>query len=788
MLKNYLKTSVRNLIKNKGSTAINIFGLATGIACCVLLLLYIQEELSYDRFYENNSQIFRVVSSRSFPTHDRHFALTPKSLADALLQDFPEIAAATRFRYVGDPLVRFEDKSFVEKGFLFADSNFFNVFATPLIRGDPKTVLQEPNTIVITEETAQKYFGENEPVGKILTTDFGEHTVTGITKNTPHNSHLHFNLIASLERGRYLKSQSWSALTAYTYIVLKTGYRHQSLEAKFPEMVKRYVQTPGHSYSLQPLSKIHLHSHLEFELEPNGDIFYVYLFSVLSLFLLIIACINFMNLATARSMNRAREVGMRKVLGSLRRQLIGQFLAESIVLSLLALGFAIVLIELSLPYFNNITRMTLDLHYFKGMALPGLIVLASLVGILAGCYPAFFLSSFQPASVLKDQSSSGTRGVGFRNGLVTFQILISIALLFSAAVIEKQMEYIQNKPLGFEKEYMMIIQRASSLGLQRQAFKQTLLNHTGVVEITGSNSMPGGAFNEAPFHPEGLPGTLTLYDFIVDSGFLETMGLELVEGRSFSENLKTDLESSVIINETAVKQFSLRNPLGKRLIMSTSNPEDSPTFTIIGIVHDFNFLSLHEEIGPLMIRGMDAKSANLRYLIIKIRPENIQKTLEFLEQTWKTFVPGSPFLYSFLDDRLDNLYRSEQTTRNIVEVFTGLAVLIACLGLFGLVAFISEQRTKEIGIRKVLGASVEGIILLLLQSYLKLFLIAFVIAAPLAYSIMNRWLQNFVYRTNISLGVFFIAASASVLIILLAVGSQTIRAARANPMDALRYE
>ena len=801
MFQNYIKIAIRNLLKQKSFTFINVIGLAIGMTCFVLIFLYVRFELSYDNSHEKADQTYRVAIERIYPDKVRLWGRTAFPIARTFQDEYDEILQGTRLLSNNNTIViTYGEKNIEENRVMFADPNFFEVFTIPMIQGDAKTALSEQNSAVITEETAQKFFGHEDAMGKMITIGNAAYMITGVTENMPDNSHFHYDFLLSLITLPIYNGQEWiNNWGAYTYILLQEGSDVQTLEAKFSDMVRKYMAPEvegevntsfddfvasgnGYRYFLQPLRDIHLKSSLDQEIEANGNITYVYLFSVISIFVLLIACINFMNLATARSTNRAKEVGVRKTLGSARKQLIAQFLLESTLLSGLALVITLILVWFFLPVFNNISGQQLEINYFgDALILPGLIGLTLLVGFLAGSYPAFFLSSFQPVTVLKRTRSRGSGNTMFRNGLVIFQFTTSIILIIGTLVVNRQIRYMLSKDLGFNKEQVVVIKDAYLLNQQVKAFKQELMTSASVMSVSGSFNFPGAAFDGNVHKPEGASDdkAVSLSVMFADYDFVKTMGMEMIAGRNFSEEYSTD-PNAYILNETAVSLLGLSNPVGSRIT------DNDRMYMVVGVVKDFHFKSLHHEISPVVYIGNPGDRAG--FLSVRIQPENISGTLSFLEQKWGEFSGGQPFNYSFLDDDLAAQYDAEQKTRQISGIFSVLAVFIGCLGLFGLAAFTAEQRTKEIGIRKVLGASVPNITILLVKDFIKQVGFAFIIGSPLAYFFMNRWLQNFAYSTDIRVDSILLAGALALGITLLTVSYQAIRAALAEPVDSLRYE
>ena len=796
MLGNYLKIALRTLSKHKGYAFINIAGLAVGMASCLLILLYVQHELSYDRYHEKADQLYRLTFFGTFGGDHLHSAAVAAPTAEALANDYPEVLHVTRL-YMRDPQrsrIRHGDQAFVETRVAFADAGLFDVFTIPLLKGDPRTALAEPNTIVLSEAMARKYFGDDDPLGKTLTLDAAtDYKVTGLFKEIPGNTHFHYDFFASLTTLDESRHPGWLNNMAFrTYLVLREGADPRNLEAQLSGMVNTYMldfaQRYDLRYGLQRVTDIHLTSDLAGELEPNGDRAYVYIFSAIALFILAIACINFMNLSTARSAKRAREVGIRKVVGSSRWQLIRQFLAESVIVSLLALVFAVILMELTLPAFNRIAGKELVADYLAngviGLSLIGLVVF---VGLLAGSYPALVLSAFKPVAVLKQKHRAGLRHRWMRSGLVVFQFAASITLIIGAAVVHNQMAYVQNKKLGFERDRVLIIHDANILGSQMASFKDALLQNPSIAGASATGYLPvTSTRTEDVVQPEGRyrEGGIVLQKWTVDVDYVETMGMAIVEGRDFSRAFPTD-SFAVLVNEAAVEQFGWQDPVGKHLrdLVST-DPDAYVDFTVIGVIEDFHYASLRDHIGPLVL----FLGSNNNLVSLRLTTDKLSSTIAWIEKTWEAFAPGQPFAYSFLDERFNAMYRAEQRTGTIFSLFAALAIFIGCLGLLGLTAYTAERRTKEIGIRKAMGASVSGIILLLSRDFAKWVLLANVVAWPVAYIVMSRWLEDFAYRVDLSWPLFLIAGLAVLAMALLTMSYQAIRAALADPVTALRHE
>ncbi|MBC7424241.1 MAG: ABC transporter permease [Ferruginibacter sp.] len=804
MIKNYFKTAWRNVLKNKAFSIINLLGLSIGISVCFIIMLFVQDELSYDRFNVKADRIVRVLFQANTNGGKINEAAVMPPTAHALKNDYPEVEEATRLHVAGRPKVTYGDKKFKEGKFAQVDPNFFKVFTLHFLKGDPATALQQPNTLVITDEFAKKYFGNEDPMGKIL--DFNNkktlYKVTGVIDKIPTNAHFHFDMFGSMEGYNDARSDSWMTSDYFTYLVLKEGSDYKKLEAKLPGMVEKYMgpqilkamgmslaqfRTKGNSlgFALQPLTDIHLRANSSYEMEPAGDIKYVYIFSAIAIFMLLIACINFINLSTASASKRAKEVGVRKVMGSGKFELIKQFLTESVLLTFIALLLSFGLIQLALPVFNELSGKNLHIG-ISLQPLLQLVVLGLLVGLLAGIYPAFFLSSFNPIATLKGRLSASTKTLGLRSGLVVFQFFISISLIIGTIVIYQQMKYIQNKKLGYNKEQLLVLPNSWALGKNEHFFKEELLKDTRVVNVTTSGYKPVGPTNNnnSMVYPEGKENqVMNTLRYDIDEQYIPTLGIEMAAGRNFSPAFTTD-SSAVIINEAAAKAFVLAgNGVGANLILMQGNDFTKVNYHVIGVVKDFHFRSLHEAITPLLMVLKPEWG-----LIVKTKTADVAGLLTSMKQQWQKLNAEEPFEYAFVDELYNKTYITEQKTGRILSIFTVLTILVACLGLFGLATYTAEQRTKEIGIRKVLGATVTQVTNMLSKEFLKLVLIACIIAFPIAWWGMNKWLQGFAYRIYISWWVFIIAALAAMVLTLLTVSFQAIKAALMNPVKSLKAE
>ncbi len=807
MFSNYFKIALRNIKRYRGYSFLNIAGLAVGIASCLLILLFVKSELSYDRFHEKAERIYRVGFKFHVGTNQFDAALGPCPLADAMLRDFPEVESAARIfarqSRGGDVFVRYGDKRFQEKSFLWADPAIFDIFTISFLRGKPDEALEQPNSVILTGEAAEKYFGQEDPMGKMLELEDGSlYMVRGVTEGWPEPSHFHFDFLASFSSLPKSRDQDFYDTAVFTYILLQDSSSVERLEPKLAEfsgkcmapVIEKIMAVPYKDFlesgnfigfMVQPLLDIHLHSDWGNELEPQGNFNTVVIFSAIAVLILAVACINFINLTTARSIQRANEVGVRKVVGSTHGQLIRQFLSESIFLSFISILLAVIISGLFLPVFNSLVGKGFSTAYFLNISSILVIVLGALViGMVAGSYPAFFMASFRPVAVLKGKIQSGFKGRTFRDILVVFQFCVSIILLLGTAVIYGQLHYIRNKELGFEKEHVIVIQRAEKLGLQQQAFKNRLKQNPDVLSATFTDSLPQMLLEAKVFQKEGEGSSEnnTLIAISADHDFLETYGIQIIKGRHFEKDRSSD-SAAIILNEAAVKALDIKDPLEKRLIRVglKRKPMD-----IIGIINDFHMEPLHAKIGPVAVIPLGEMPGVL--LSVRVRPGNLQSTLSYVRTQWNQFTNSQPFEYVFFDDQFDSIYKTEVQAGKLIAAFACLAVFIACLGLLGLASFTVGQRTKEIGIRKVLGASVAGIFVLLNKDFIKRVLIANLIAWPLAYYAMNKWLQNFAYRVSISIWMFMASAAAAIIIALLTVSYLSVKSALGNPVDSLRYE
>jgi len=793
MFMNNVKVALRILKKNKIYSLITIAGFSMGITCCILIFLYVKYEFSYDRYHKNAEHIFRVIKEMERKGERELSITTPPPLGPALYEEFAGVTAYARIiePYPKTVLMSVENKRFYENKFLFAEGSLFDIFTFPFVAGNPKTALNELYTVVITESTAEKYFGKENPLGKIITLNNEEDfIITGVMKDVPGNSHFSFDFAASfatLKKHKILPLQDWGSCALYTYLQIPGGSAGE-IEKKIPEFITKYA---GQDYfvknfTFQPITRIHLHSDLSGEIEKNGDITYVYIFSAISVVILFIACINFINLTTARYVKRAGESGMRKVLGAQKTELIKQYTGESILLTCITLPVSLGMLLLVSPLFNNILNTGIKTDLLNNLGI--ITAVTILAGISAGLYPALFLSSFKPVHVLTGAVKSGSSKPGTRNVLVLFQFILSTLFIYGTVIINKQMTYLHNKKLGYNKEQIVVIPVKERENRRKMhLIKNELMKNPNILSITASSDVPGyGGINSHLVIPEGFTeeDRLFMHNIRVDHDFIETMEMVIKQGRNFSSEIPTDMSSAFILNEAAVKKIGWNSPEGKKFEWRR-NSFDIKQGTVIDIVEDFHFKSLHHPIEPLAIQ-IDPR--NYKYIIARISSGNIKNTLEFIKNTWHEFSPQFPFEYSFLDDDYEKLYKSEERMSRLFGYVSFLSVFIASLGLLGLASFSAEQRTKEIGIRKVLGASVPGIFFLLSREFLKWVVIANLVAFPFGYFIMKNWLQNFAYRTDIGFSSFLVSLGIALLTALFTISYWSLKAAFTNPVKSLRHE
>ncbi len=806
MLKNYFKVALRNLWKNKGFSAINIIGLAAGLGVCLLIVLYVVDELSYDKYNAHADRIFRLDADISINKTQFTAAVSPWPMGPTLVKDYPQIQRMVRTKYQGDVLVKKGNAPIQDHRLVFADSTFFQVFTAAMLAGDPATALNEPKSIVIDETAARRYFNSTDIVGKTLEIDNGAICkITGVFRDFPSQSHFHFSFIRPLRDASQGNTDEWLSNNVTTYVLLQPGIGPDFLQSRLNAVIETYLykqlfselhttaqdlQRTGNYCRYHPMrvTDIHLHSDKAGEIEANSNIQFVYVFSIVAALILLIACVNFMNLSTARSANRAKEVGIRKVAGSTRKDLIVQFLLESVLLSFLSLLVALGIALLLLPVFNQLSGKQLQAGMlFSIRFLPLLVLLVLLVGCLAGSYPAFYLSAFQPIQVLKGKIASGFKSSWLRSSLVVFQFTISIALIIGTLVIYNQLNFILHRPIGFDREQVLLLHNAFQVGPEIKTFRSDLLKISGVKNASISGDVPtaaSGYDQNAWFRDASIDANraVVLTNIYVDLDYIPTLGMQMAQGRNFSADFPTD-SGGIIINEAAVALLGFKEPLKEKLYHSDdkNKPIACP---ILGVVKDFNYNTMHEKVGPLVMQLADNRGS----IAVRLQPGNRSSVISQIRAKWQSMANGKPFDYTFMDYDFNKLYHAEQQTGAVFISFAVFAILIACLGLFGLVTYAAEQRTKEIGIRKVLGARIGTIVGLLSRDFTKLVIIATLIAFPLGWWAMNRWLQSFAYRVPISWWIFVVAGGAAIFIALLTVSLQTIRAAIANPVKSLRSE
>lgn len=806
--------------RNTVSSFINIAGLSIGITCALLIVIFIQNELRYDKFHKDANRIYQVMLNGNFNGEEFWAGNTPPPIGAALNKNFPEIESFTRFYKPRDIVVRTEEKFFTEKNILAVDSNFLQLFGFKILEGSASTALLKPGSIVLTREMAKKYFGNEEAIGKILLVDNEKKpfTVTAVLDNVPSQSTIQFDFLAPVADFPAVKQFSWSWVWAQMicYVKLKENVRHDEaglheLEAKFPAMVRveaangfrrigrpfdEFVKKGGKwDFHLFPLTKVHLYAnYISIPwLSHLSSIRYVYIFGSIAIFIIVLACVNFMNLSTARASKRAKEVGIRKVSGSAKSQLVWQFMAEAFMYSIISAALAMLFASLLLKPFAVITDEVIDMNaVFSPGILLAVASLAVFVALLAGSYPAFYLTSFNPASVLKGKDIFSTRkgSLLVRNGLVIFQFAISTAMIVGTLIVFRQLNYFRSANMGFNKENVLVISNTRRLGESEESFRQTISQLQGVADASITTSIPSGAWFGDSYEPEPegnqrSASEINLASYMVDYDFIPTLQIHLTKGRNFSRDFSDS--ASVILNEEAVKQIGWKDPIGKWLLYPGNNNQ---RFRVIGVAKNFNIQSLHTPIGAFALFHTSSKTyyLGISHTIVRIKPGDVSNTITQLESKWKSFVTGEPFDYNFLDASLEAQYRSEKRLGAIFGIFASLSIFIACLGLFGLCAYIAERRTKEIGVRKVLGASVQSIVTLLSKDFLKLTLIAALIAFPAAWWAMEKWLQDFAYRITIDWTVFLVAGVSTLAVALFTISFQAIKAAIANPVRSLRME
>ncbi len=807
MIKNYFKIAWRNLLKNKTYSLINIIGLAIGLSTSLIILLYVFDELSYDAYHTNADEIVRVVFNAKVNGEDIKEAVVMAPVAETLKKDIPEVVDATRFRNIGQSKIIYNGTAFRNSRCAFADPSIFKVFSLPILKGNTIDPLGQANGMVITQNEAKKYFGDEDPIGKVL--NFKEEglqfTVTAVMKEMPKNSHFHFDILVSMLSDPRSKNTSWMESNFYTYVLLKKGVNPKILESKLPNIVEKYMgpqimQAMGISFAeftkknqlglnFQPLKEIHLQSEFTTSstLEQGGNTKTVYIFSAIALFMLLIASINFMNLSTATAAKRGKEVGVKKVLGSGKNQLIWQFLTESFIAVMIAMSLALMLLAAAIPFFNSLSNKSFE---YKMLLQPSVIIycviLLIVVVILAGGYPAFYLSSFNPISALKSKFSDNSGGQRLRSGLVVFQFVITTVLIFSALTVDKQLSFIEDKNIGYDKNQILVLREAYLLGDRIETFKNSILADPRVDVVSHSGFLPSGPSNQSMsgvYIGENAENVRRMQVYNVDEHYIPTLGMEIMKGRNFSKDFGSD-SSNVIINETAAAILGFAdNPLGQIINRATDNQGSRQFLSVIGVVKDFHYQSFHQKIEPLiMLNHPDGG------LIVRSKVGDMSSLVVEISKLWSSYNTQEPFSYAVLDDAYKATYLTDKKSSDILKVFAFLTIFVACLGLLGLVTFTAEQKFKEIGIRKVLGSSVVQIVVMLTKDFSKLILFSMLLAFPVGYFLMQNWLQDFEYRTEINVFTFLLAFVITCMIAFLTISIKSFGAANANPIKSLRTE
>jgi putative ABC transport system permease protein len=807
MIKRLFIHSFRALNRQKGYVFINLSGLSIGIACSLIIALFIIHELSYDKFNDKKDRIYRVILNGKIGGQELNVSSTASPIGPTMAKEFPEVEDYTRTNIWSETTIKYYDQSFTENGFVEADSSFFSIFTLPLIKGNKKTVLNAPHTVVLSETTARKIFGKTDPIDKLLKigTDTILYRITGIMADVPETMHFNANIVGSFMTNNRANDNQWLSNSFNTYLLLRPNTSPEQVNTKTVAMLKKYVGpelqkfigasfdefiAKGNKYRmyLQPLTDIHTNPSIQHDAKPATDPKYLLIFGSIALLIIVIAAINFMNLSTAQASKRAKEVGMKKVSGSSRGMLIGQFLTESFLMAVISLFLAVVIIAVSLPYFNNLLQTKLTMNYFSDWrTIPLLIAITLFIGLLAGSYPAFFLSSFSPFVVLKGKLKNSMKNGQLRRVLVVLQFSISIVLIVGTLIMFRQIQFMLKKDLGFNKEQLMVITRAESLGTRVKAFKDALTKIPGVIKSSASTAVPGRNNNNNGYMMEGRADeSFLLQTNWVDYDYFDTYGIKLSSGRFFSESMPTD-KDGCIVNESTTRKYNITNPSAASFKTSGDKPDSAILMPIIGVVKNFHFESLQNEITPYMFRFKNERN-NWGYYSVRISPMNTNATIKEIETVWKEFTANDPIQYFFMDQDFSRMYKQEKQSAQLSILFSILAIFIASLGLFGLTSFTVEQRTKEIGVRKALGASIANIFYLISREIMILVSISALIAWPLIYYVARNWLQNYYYRINLRAGDFLIGFAIAITIALITISYRTIRAARVNPVVSLRYE
>ncbi len=789
MLKNLIKTAFRHILKHFGYSILNILGLTLGISSALFLVIYVADEISYDRYHEKADRIYRVSSKITEPDDQFTWIVAQIPFGPQVVQDYPEVQSFVRFINMPRALYKYEDKEFNEENFYYVDSTLFDIFTCEVIKGDAKNAISEPNKIAITERIAERYFGSEDPIGKTLTTGTTSFEVTGIIKDVPSNSHFRFDAIASRNN---LPKQigSWGNFGVYTYLLFPDNFDTKAFEAKMQAMYEAHMKTifgPLNikiEYILEPITRIHLYSTNAGEPEPTGSITYVYIFGIVAMFLVLIAAMNYMNLATARSAGRAREVGMRKVVGSRRGTLIMQFLSESTLFTIISLVLSIIILIILLPQFNLLAGKSFNLSViYSPVVLLTLLGAVLIVGFVGGSYPAFFLSRFSPVTVLKGEVTQGSAGSLFRKILVVIQFTVSVVMIICTLVVFRQLNHLKSMDQGFDQKNVLGLQLNQGMIQKYPVLKQALLDNPEIKYVGSTNTAVGEGSGKVIFNVETDQGMSQrgVNFAVVDHDFVEALGIKMVAGRDFQQDMPSDTLTGVLVNETFAKRMNWSDPIGKKVELGDENTIRA---RVIGVMKDYHQTGMYNEIESLML----IYRFNNNIVYIKLSEQNIQQTIGFIETKWKEIFPDQPFTYTFLSERFNRQFEADERRGLVFTLFTILAILIACLGLFGLASYMVEQRTKEIGIRKVFGANEGTILQLIAKDFLLLVLIGIVIAVPVAYYFMNSWLENYVYKTNISASLLIAAAMLTLVITFITVSYKAYQASVMNPASSLKTE
>jgi len=789
MIKNLITTAFRHILKNPGYSILNILGLSLGIASALFLIIYVSDEISYDGYHEKADRIYRVSSKITEPDDQFTWIVAQVPFGPQVVKDYPEVESYVRFINMPRALYKYEDKEFNEEDFYYVDSTLFDIFTYKLVSGDMVSALREPGKIILSETVATRYFGSSDPIGKTLTTGTNTFEVTGVIEDVPFNSHFRFDAVASSSN---LPAQigSWGNFSVFTYLLFPEGTDVSAFEEKMQGMYAAYMEPIFGSlnitieYILEPIKRIHLYSTNASEPVPTGSITYVYIFAIVALFLVLIAAMNYMNLSTARSARRAREVGLRKVVGSRRRFLVAQFLSESIIFTVISLIISIILLAALLPKFNLLAGKSFDLHVvYSPIVLMSLLAVILLVGIIGGSYPAFFLSRFSPVTVLKGEITQGSAGSLFRKILVVIQFTVSVIMIICTLVVFRQLNYLKTMDQGFDQENVVGLQLNGQMARKYPVLKLALRENPNIKYVGGTNTAVGEGSGKVLFNVETDQGMSSrgINFAVVDYDFIEALGIKIVEGREFQEDMPSDTLTGVVVNETFVKRMGWTEAIGKKVELGDENTIRA---RVIGVMKDYHQTGMYNEIESLLL--ITRPLNNVVY--IKLSGQNVEETMNYIESTWKEVFPDQPYVYTFLSERFSRQFEADEKRGLIFTLFTILAILIACLGLFGLASYTVEQRTKEIGIRKVFGADERVILRLISRDFLILTMIAIIIAIPVAYYFMSNWLENYVYRTKIGLPLLLIAGLLTILITFLTISYKAYQAAIMNPADSIKTE